>query len=264
MFRSAARFFLYPSSQAYRFLSYCYNYPAKGHLPKEIQHINPILKQLSEVNKKVHFIQVGSNDGITGDPIHHFVQHYQWYGVLIEPMPMLFEQLKKTYEFEKERLQFLNVAVSADNQKSKTIYCINEKFRGQVPDWYYQLGSFVKEVILKHNIQNIEDYLVENQVPVLTIQHIKETYLTLDSIDFLHIDAEGYDFEILKTLDFLRNKPSVILVEYVHLDIATQKQMLAMFKRNGYTTYRCHLDFIALEQSVHNRYVQETLINAAW
>ena len=264
MFRSAARIFLNPSSKAYRFLSYCYNYPAKGYLPKEIQHINPILKQLSEANTKVHFIQVGSNDGITGDPIHHFVKHYQWYGVLIEPMPLLFEQLKKTYEFEKERLYFLNVAVSADKQKFKIIYCINEKFRGQVPDWYYQLGSFVKEVILKHNIPNIEEYLVEKQVPVLTIQHIKETYLASDPIDFLHIDAEGYDFEILQTLDFLHNKPTIILVEYVHLNIATQKQMLAMFKRNGYTTYRCHLDFIALQQSVHKHYLNDTMIISSW
>ena len=179
-------------------------------------------------------------------------------------MPQLFELLKKTYEFEKERLHFVNVAVSADNQKSKTIYCINEKFRGQVPDWYYQLGSFVKEVILKHNIPNIEEYLVEKQAPVLTIQQIKETYLASAPVDFLHIHAEGYDFEILKTLAFERNKPAVILVEYVHLDKATQKQMLAMFKHNGYKTYLCDLDFIAMQQSVHDYYMQETFINAAW
>ena len=264
MFRSLARIFLDPSTQAYRFLSYCYNYPAKGYLPKEIEHINPILEKLSEANVKVHFIQVGSNDGVTGDPIHYFVKHYQWYGVLIEPMPQLFEQLTKTYEFEKERLHFLNVAVSSGNKKFKTIYCISEKFRGQVPDWYYQLGSFVKEVILKHNIPNIEKYLVEKQVPVLAIQHIKETYLASDPIDFLHIDAEGYDFEILKTLDFLRNKPSIILVEYVHLNIATQKQMLTMFKRSGYKTYRCHLDFIAIQRHVHNQYMAGTTINAVW
>ena len=76
-------------------------------------------------------------------------------------MPQLFELLKKTYEFEKERLHFLNVAVSAENETSKIIYCINEKFRGQIPDWYYQLGSFVKEVIFKHNIPNIEEYPIE-------------------------------------------------------------------------------------------------------
>ena len=169
MFRSLARIFLDPSTQAYRFLSYCYNYPAKGYLPKEIEHINPILGKLSEANVKAHFIQGGSNDGVTGDPIHYFVKHSQWYGVLIEPMPLLFEQLKKTYEFEKERLQFLNVAVSADNERFKIIYCINEKFKGQIPDWYYQLGSFVKEVILKHNIPNIEEYLIEKQVSVLNI-----------------------------------------------------------------------------------------------
>ena len=99
---------------------------------------------------------------------------------------------------------------------------------------------------------------------MLTIQHIKETYLASAPIDFLHIDAEGYDFEILKTLDFLRNKPTIILVEYVHLNIAPEKQMLLIFKRNGYKTYRCYLDFIAVYNSVNNQFGKDTTINPCW
>ena len=41
------------------------------------------------------FIQVGANDGITVDPIHKYIIEYHWNGILIEPQPGVFDQLKQ-------------------------------------------------------------------------------------------------------------------------------------------------------------------------
>ena len=40
------------------------------------------------------FVQVGANDGVNHDPIFHHVRKYNWKGLLIEPIPDIFEKLK--------------------------------------------------------------------------------------------------------------------------------------------------------------------------
>jgi len=37
-------------------------------------------------------------DGAAYDPLHEFVARYGWRGLLVEPLPDMFEQLRRTYE----------------------------------------------------------------------------------------------------------------------------------------------------------------------
>src|SRR3954468_10330611 len=45
----------------------------------------------------VAFLQIGANDGVTGDPIRAFVTRYGWHGVCLEPQPEAFARLQATY-----------------------------------------------------------------------------------------------------------------------------------------------------------------------
>jgi hypothetical protein len=45
----------------------------------------------------LRFIQVGANDGIFGDPLREHILAHKWRGVLVEPQPEIFEQLKANY-----------------------------------------------------------------------------------------------------------------------------------------------------------------------
>jgi hypothetical protein len=74
------------------------------------------------------------------------------------------------------------------------IYAFDDKFRGQIPDWYYQLGSFCKGVIYNHAIPNVYDYIVEKKVPLFTIETILTANIPGKNLELLHIDTEGYDF----------------------------------------------------------------------
>jgi FkbM family methyltransferase len=51
------------------------------------------------------------------------------------------------------------------------------------------------------------------QVPCVTLRDFCEQR-ALDVVDFLKIDAEGYDFDVLESLGFERVRPELILVEY--------------------------------------------------
>src|SRR4051812_7423126 len=59
-----------------------------------------------------YFIQVGANDGITDDDIRVHVVGQQWRGILIEPLPDVFEQLRANYSGF-DRLQFANLAITS-------------------------------------------------------------------------------------------------------------------------------------------------------
>ena len=57
------------------------------------------------------------------------------------------------------------------------------------------------------------------------------------AIDLLHVDAEGYDFEILKQVDFGASwAPSFIIFEREHFDREMYRQAMHMLRTAG---YRC-------------------------
>src|SRR5450432_1889496 len=56
------------------------------------------LKEFSHCKARVSFLQIGSNDGITQDPLREFiVRQPKWRGCFVEPLPHLFAKLKRNY-----------------------------------------------------------------------------------------------------------------------------------------------------------------------
>ena len=264
MIKRLAKSIFNSSGNTYKYLSYWHNYDEKSYMPRKIDGVDKVFENLSKYYSEINFLQIGSNDGVSGDPLNFFINNYNWQGVLVEPIPFLFEQLQGNYEHKKDKLVFLNVAVGAEDKEEMVIYVFDEKFRGQIPDWYYQLGTFFKSVIYNHDIPNVDDYIVEKKVPLRTIKTIIENTLSGKNLHLLHIDTEGYDFEILKTLDFSEFLPKVILVEYIHLDVANRKQMIGLLKKNGYVLYRCNQDYIAIQNSIHNILMDGTRVFPFW
>ena len=84
------------------------------------------------------------------------------------------------------------------------------------------------------------------------------------SIDLLHIDAEGYNLEILKTLDFTETLPKVILTEFKNLDVANWKLMISLLHANQYKVYRHNQDYISLHNTIHDLYIQGTNVFPFW
>jgi len=56
------------------------------------------LKEFTRDLKEIAFLQIGSNDGIGGDPLREFiVGSANWHGVFVEPVPQMFAQLRRNY-----------------------------------------------------------------------------------------------------------------------------------------------------------------------
>lgn len=203
--------------------------------------------------KAVTFLQIGSNDGMTRDPIYQLIsRNIGWYGLFVEPVPYLFERLKKNYSSVKNpgRLQFFNGAVNEG--VNENFYFVDEHAKyviPNLPEWYDQIGSFSKEHILSHMEGVLEPFIRNSEIKGITLHELINDF-ELSQLDLLHIDTEGYDWKILSQLDLGKIQPTVIMYEYKHLkdsDIAISIDRLSQM----YELFRFKNDFICFHREKH-------------
>lgn len=202
------------------------------------------IARLIAKKRLVNFLQIGSNNGVDNDPIHRFIMAGGWRGVLVEPIPHIYEQLKSNYAGVAD-LTFKNVAIS-DKPGRQIIYRLQQTSNFELPVWYQQLASFRKDVILKHRneIPQIESLIVEESVECKTIMNlINET--GLNKIDLIHIDTEGFDFEVIKLIPFSEITPSIIIYEHKHLTQNDKAASIDLLKKFNYHITETNEDIIA-------------------
>jgi FkbM family methyltransferase len=186
--------------------------------------------------REVFFVQVGSNDGTSGDPLHKLLErHGQWRGIFIEPVPSLFERLKANHP-EAHRYVFENVAIGKERGEAVFHY-VSEDAKAalgdKLPYWYDQLGSFDRQHILKHLDGLLEPYIVSQPLPCLPLQDVFDRN-GVKALHLLHIDTEGYDYQVLSQFDFARYQPKVVLYEHKHLSKEDRRSAEALLRRHGY------------------------------
>lgn len=199
--------------------------------------------------KQVYFVQIGSNNGITGDPLFPYIVRHGWKGVLVEPIPYLFEELKKNYEGVAQGLVFENSAI-ADRSGTLPFYRLQQCSRPDLPEWYDQIGSFNREVVLKHRhqIPGFDELFMTDQVQALTFELLREKH-ALQKIDLIHIDTEGYDFEILRSLPLQAMHTELIIFEHKHLRSVDYTKAIRLLKKHAYRVHTCGEDSIAIKLS---------------
>jgi hypothetical protein len=119
-----------------------------------------------------------------------------WNGINID----ISEYTIKLFNFLKPDDVNLNLAISNVNdfveffcQKKLSKLSTLSKSRSKL---VFQGKTITKKIICKTLTKAIDDSIYKNQ-----------------QIDFLNIDAEGHDFEVLESLDFNRYSPKVICIE---------------------------------------------------
>lgn len=201
-------------------------------------------KITSHLRKNFYFIKIGANDGITREPLAPWIQKYKWSGIFVEPLEEIFEQLKNNYK-DYDNLIFENSAIS-DIDGVKIFYYLDDS---DLPDWSKELGSFDINVILKHSrfgIPNIEKYIKQKEVKCLKFSTLLEKY-QVTRIDFLAIDVEGHDYEIIKQIDFLKFKPSMILYEHSNLSLNEAESCQQFLLTQGYKLVKYRRDTFAYQ-----------------
>lgn len=146
----------------------------------------------------IKFVEVGASDGIKNDYIYNMVKNNEWTGILIEPVPGSFRLLKKNFH-NISGIQLINAAISNE---------CGER------DFYVGKSPSTSSLNAHHAPLKISDII---KVKVLTLQKILEEY-NFGKFDLLQIDAEGSDFDVIRSLNLNEYSPSIIHYEHRHLD----------------------------------------------
>jgi len=221
------------------FYKYLYS-PSKG-------SASAFLDDFSKLHDSVTVIQIGANDGITHDPIHKFIKRDKWKGVLLEPQKHVFPTLEKLYAKNKG-IKTLNAALGDTDGVTK-LY----KIGFTNARWATGLATFNKDV-LEEAFENgyvekwagIDNTAIptnrEEQIVAEEIQVIStDTLLSsngIDNVDFLQIDTEGFDFEVIKLFlgNSLNINPTGMIYEHFHLSNEDIKNCKSFLESNGYLT----------------------------
>ncbi len=201
---------------------------------------------------RVTVVQIGAHVGNLNDPLFRFIREVNdgrrepaCRAVLVEPVGPLFEQLQANYA-DCPGVAFANVAI-ADRPGTQTFHRIDPDVdleRHGMPHWLSQIGSLVPERLEKEMARAdkgrgipefIAQHLIREEVTCVTFEELLERF-GLREVDFLQIDAEGYDYEILRSIDFKRVKPRMINYERVHLQ-EDEPACRRLLEDQGYALY---------------------------
>jgi FkbM family methyltransferase len=175
-----------------------------------------------------YFVQVGANDGVTDDDIRPYILRHNWRGVLVEPLPDVFERLKKNYAGV-ERLEFANCAIT-------------EKL-GQIEFWRHPSLPQCSGLGVRTRIQS-RAKMERVEVSGVTWHDLLDHY-DVDRIDLLQIDTEGYDAEVIRLFPFERMTPLIIRYEHKHLKMADRQELEAFLRQRHYSLFWEEHDTVA-------------------
>jgi FkbM family methyltransferase len=178
------------------------------------------------------FVSIGANDGEKNDPIAEFVEAYQWGGIMVEPLPENFVRLSRKYE-NNTSLILENAGIARLPGVFDFYYLKDVK--PDEPDWYDQIGSFDRSTFEK-NISvdpGLQTRIGVCPIRTLTFEMLMEKH-SLESIDLLLIDTEGYDYEILCSIDLQKYAPRLIIFEYEWLTNYERRSAVSLLRNAGY------------------------------
>jgi FkbM family methyltransferase len=181
------------------------DYPPRGPLDEVLLRIFPSLQGLN-------FIQIGANDGVRVDPIRRFIEPCGWNGLLVEPVPSLFEALQRN-SAGNPRLSFLNAAIDA-RPGDRLMYLIRPGLAG-LPDWAQGLPSFSEER-LREAVRGLAlpaDAIVSEKVRTVTWVEVLAAF-GRRRCDLLVLDTEGHDVALLRLAELAKLRPRVIQFEH--------------------------------------------------
>ncbi len=159
-------------------------------------------------NKKGYFIEIGGADGITNSNTVVLEQQYGWNGVCIEADPDQYLLLKNN-----RSCTTVNSACSSTSGEKLEFIFSTKKFFSQISSnvWSFKICKKIQKQLLDSKKQNPEcSFLVTTK----TLTEILDEVKAPGNIDFLSLDVEGAELEVLQGINFEKYKIDCILVEH--------------------------------------------------
>lgn len=183
-----------------------------------------VLRRIFERKAQGFFVDVGAHHPQKYSNTNYFYRR-GWRGLNIEPNP------DAQRRFRRSRPRDINLQFGVAAQPGTlTYYMFDEP----------ALNSFDHDLVQKRLAE--KDYRVvgEIEVPVRRLDAILDEYLPKDvGIDFITVDVEGLDLDVLKSNDWERHRPLCVLAEMLDSDLEAgmDSEVFRFMKSQGYTAF---------------------------
>jgi len=199
-------------------------------------------KKFSDARQgNVNFVQIGANDGLGNDPVREFVVNFNWHGLMVEPLPEVYKQLKFNYSRYEKRLTFVNAAISNLDCPFLYLWTFTDKFLLDL-DYetrmdYLRKASLDKDQLFKfvdNSIVNCDEIVEKIQVPGKRMSVVLSQAVRTRKLDLIIIDAEGHEKEIICDIDFDIFNPDAIFFESHLLSKSSLNSIVSYLLYYGY------------------------------
>lgn len=144
---------------------------------------------------KGFYVDIGANNPFEQSNTMYFYKK-GWHGINIDATPgsmTLFNRFRK---------RDTNIEAAIANEEKEMIYYLFE------PTFY---NTFDKRFA-----EEYKDKLIgQTSIKTTKLSNILDQYVNSTIIDFITVDAEGYDYDILKSNDWQKFRPKVVVIEFI-------------------------------------------------
>lgn len=184
-----------------------------------------VLRRLITEDFPKFVIEVGANDGFLASNSYPFITR-GWHAILIEPHPV-FHRLQMRYK-DNPNVTTVNVAC-AEVAGRLPLFIGKDEHTGSYSTlstedsaWFRQTRT---DKFLEVDVKRLDTILAQNQCP--------------KDIGLLSIDTEGFDYAVLRGLDFSNFRPRIIITEDEKADEQTlARKKEALLADHGYHFWR--------------------------
>jgi FkbM family methyltransferase len=179
------------------------------------------------------FVEIGSSGF---DTLRHLCDQ-GWKGIMVDPIEIALDQVP-------EHDNLIKVYGAIDKDFSiRTLTKIKDKYwnDNDFDRDYLGMASLSPESAVHDLIPEI----LENVEVACTTFEFLMNQLNINTIDYLKIDAEGLDYDILSSIDFNKFDIKVIRAEHEHLDPILFVDLLS---KNNYFVDVLRYDIIAIKE----------------
>ena len=196
--------------------------------------INQDLMVLYVLNKKKNgfFVEFGATDGKGKSNTYILEKEFGWTGILCEPSKKWHAKLANN------RICKIDYRCVWSVSNQDLLFCETKNAEYSRSSHFFNFALHKRDLVKSYNVKSVSlnDLLAEHQAP--------------NYIDYLSVDTEGSEFEILKSVDFSKYSFGVISVEHNFTPNRelTARLLISNGYKNVYSTFSQFDDWYVLDR----------------
>ena len=167
------------------------------------------------------FVDIGASDGITGSNTFVLEKFYKWNGICVDPNPSTLKSLCGARD----------VVISDLCVHSETGKILPFKYLEDQSQFYgWNLRAGIADIIDEISVK-----LDEINVLSISLNDLLELYRAPKIIDYISLDVEGNEYNILNNFDFKKYHVNCFTVEHDYGEM--QRNIRSLLETNGFERF---------------------------